>query len=138
MTDRREKLPFQVVARAAFSGSDPPRSLGEAGLSLWNRITAGYDITDAGGRELLCLACEATDRAVGLRAIIDAEGPIVRTRNGPKDHPALKHELANRALVSKLLTRLGLDMEVSQSPPHPNPGRPPSGGIGIVDPERVR
>ena len=30
---------------------------------------------------------------------------------GITDHPALKHELANRGFVSKTLVRLGLDVE---------------------------
>jgi hypothetical protein len=30
---------------------------------------------------------------------------------GIKDHPALKHELANRSLVIRTLARLGLDVE---------------------------
>jgi len=98
---------------------------------LWNRIMTSYRIADHGGREMLLLACEATDRAVSLRAIIDREGEIIHTRNGPRDHPALRHELANRALVSKLLVRLGLDVEVQ--PPRPV-GRPPM-GIGITTPE---
>jgi hypothetical protein len=138
MANRRENTPFQILSNPAFSGFNPPRPLGEPGLNLWTRITGGYDISDAGGRELLLLACEATDRAVALRAIIDAEGMIVRTRTGLKDHPLLRHELANRALVSKLLVRLGLDMEASPTPPHTTPGRPPSGGIGVTDPEPFR
>jgi len=137
MATRRENTPFQVLSNPALSGSNPPRPLGEPGLNLWTRITDGYDVSDAGGRELLLLACEATDRAVALRAIIDAEGVIVRTRTGPKDHPLLRHELANRALVSKLLVRLGLDMEASPVPPS-GVGRPPSGGIGVTDPEPFR
>ena len=137
MAERREKTPFQVLPNPAFPGSNPPRPLGEPGLNLWTRITGGYDISDAGGRELLLLACEATDRAVALRAIIDAEGMIVRTRTGLKGHPLLRHELANRALVSKLLVRLGLDMEASPTPPR-EVGRPPSGGIGVTETEPYR
>ena len=137
MANRRENTPFQVLSNPAFSGSNPPRPLGEPGLSLWNRIIGGYDISDQGGRELLLLACEATDRAVALRTIIDAEGMIVRIRTGAKDHPLLRHELANRALVSKLLVRLGLDMEASPVPPS-GVGRPPNGGIGVTDPEPFR
>jgi hypothetical protein len=106
-------------------------------LNLWTRITGGYDISDACGRELLLLACEATDRAVALRTIIDAEGMIVRTRTGLKDHPLLRHELANRALVSKLLVRLGLDMEAQPTPPS-GVGRPPSGSIGVTNTEPFR
>jgi hypothetical protein len=34
-----------------------------------------------------------------------------RTKQGLKDHPALKHELANRSFVVRTLHRLGLDVE---------------------------
>ena len=101
-----QKPSIRLVSKPAFSGREPPRNLGEPGLALWNRIMTSYRIADHGGREMLLLACEATDRAVSLRAIIDREGEIIHTRNGPRDHPALRHELANRALVSKLLVRL--------------------------------
>jgi hypothetical protein len=131
MTKDPRKPTLKVVSKVPFTGSEPARSLGEPGTSLWNRITSGYHIADAGGKELLLLACEATDRAVSLRQIIDREGEIIHTRNGPRDHPALRHELQNRALISKLLVRLGLDVEVQ--PPRPV-GRPPV-GIGITDPE---
>jgi hypothetical protein len=45
---------------------------------------------------------------------------VVQARNGPKDHPALRHELAARAFVAKTLLRLGLNVE----PVRPVPGRP--------------
>ena len=45
---------------------------------------------------------------------------------GIKDHPALKHELANRSFVSKTLVRLGLDVE-----PVRGIGRP-GDGLGIT------
>ena len=89
-------------------------------MSLWARITSEYNIEDAGGRELLTLACQQLDRAEALRQQIDAEGEVVQTRNGPKDHPALRHELAARAFVAKTLLRLGLNVE----PVRPAPGRP--------------
>jgi hypothetical protein len=99
-------------------------------MSLWHRITSAYNVADAGGIELLTLACQALDRAERLREQIDAEGEIVRTRNGAREHPALRGELANRALVSKLLVRLGLDMEASPDPPR-TVGRPPR-GFGVT------
>jgi hypothetical protein len=66
------------------------------------------------------------DRAEELRAAIDRDGAVVQTRTGPKDHPALKHELAARAFVCRTITRLGLDIE-----PLKRVGRP-GGGHGIT------
>jgi hypothetical protein len=49
---------------------------------------------------------------------------------GIRDHPALKHELANRSFVSKTLVRLGLDVE-----PVRGIGRP-GHGLGIESTSR--
>jgi len=135
MAEKTRSQPFQVLEKPAFSDSEPPRTLGQPGRNLWNRITAAYDINDAGGRELLALACQALDRAESLRKQIDADGEIIRARNGPRDHPALKHELANRSFVAKTLQKLGLDVETAV---RPGPGRPPSAFVGITDPEPYR
>lgn len=128
MTERPPKQSLKLVSRRGF---DPPRPLGKHGMSLWCRITSAYNVADAGGVELLTLACQALDRAERLREQIDADGEIVRYRTGMREHPALRGELANRALVSKLLVRVGLDMEVSSEPPR-TVGRPPSGGVGVT------
>jgi hypothetical protein len=89
----------------------PPRQLGTHGMKLWRSITSDYDVTDAGGIEMLAQACQALDRAEALRAVIEKDGEIIRTKAGLKDHPALKHELANRSFVVRTLQRLGLDVE---------------------------
>ena len=61
--------------------------------------------------EMLLLACQSLDRAERCRAAIDRDGEIIEGPSGPKDHPAMKHELANRAFVVRALQRLGLDVE---------------------------
>jgi hypothetical protein len=101
----------------------PPRKLAAPGLSLWSRIQSEYAISDAGGIEILCLAAQALDRAESLSASITADGETIRTRTGVRAHPALRDELANRALVARLLTKLGINVE-----PIKSPGRP---GIGL-------
>src|SRR5215510_10308423 len=125
MGRKSHKPPLHLVPPAPAAEDAPPRTLGHHGASLWNRIMCEYDIADAGGRELLALACQQLDRAEALKAQIDAEGEVVQTRNGPKDHPALRHELAARAFVAKTLLRLGLNVE----PLRPVCGRP-AGWIG--------
>ena len=92
--------------------SVPPRKLGEAGLSLWNRVQAEYQITDVGGVELLTQACLARDRAEALAAVIEADGERIITKTGIKDHPCLKHELAARSFIVRTLQRLGVTDEV--------------------------
>ena len=124
----RKKPPLTLV-RDPETPPDPPRSLGNPGRSLWDRIMREYAICDAGGIELLLLACEGTDRAASLREAIDRDGELIQTRSGLKEHPGLKAELANRAFVSRTIQRLGLDVE----PVRPGVGRP-GGGIGWVPP----
>jgi hypothetical protein len=79
-----------------------------------------YEIQDSGGLEMLLQACAALDRAENLRLEIDRDGEVIRARGTVRDHPGLKHELANRAFVVRTLSRLGLNFE-SVKPV----GRPP-------------
>lgn len=76
----------------------PPRTLGPHGLSLWARVQREYHILDCGGVELLCLACQALDRAESLSEAIAADGETVRTRTGIRAHPALRDELCEQGL----------------------------------------
>jgi hypothetical protein len=99
----------------------PPRSLGKAGLALWDRVCGDYDIGDIGGQELLCLAAETLDRVERCRKQIDADGEVVKTATGARrEHYLLKTELQGRAFVARTLTKLGIDAEVARPV-----GRPP-------------
>ena len=62
-----------------------------------------------------------------LRSEIERDGEVLRLQGTVRDHPALKHELANRAFVVRTLVRLGLNFE----PVKPSVGRPGYGGIGL-------
>jgi hypothetical protein len=121
---------LSVVAETDATVRPPPRTLGKHGRKLWDRVLAEYDLHDAGGLELLTLACEATDRADSLKSEIDRDGAFIRARGLVRDHPGLKHELANRAFAARTLSRLGLDVE----PLRPSPGRP-AGGSGWMPPD---
>ena len=112
--------PVALVSTAAAPESQPPRGIGPDGQSLWQRVMAEYQIEDCGGIEMLAQACQALDRAEALRREIERDGEVLRLRGTIKDHPALKHELANRAFVVRTLARLGLNFE----PVKPSVGRP--------------
>jgi hypothetical protein len=105
---------------SAATGVQPPRKLGLSGRRLWDEILSEYRIEDRAGLELLCLACEATDRVERLAAQIDADGEVLQTKAGPKAHPGLKDELAGRAFVARTLERLGPNLEAVKPV-----GRPP-------------
>jgi Phage terminase, small subunit len=95
-------------------------TLGPSGTHLWNSIQDEYRIDDAGGRAMLLQICAAVDRAEECAEAIDRDGPMIRTKNGLREHPLLKTEIASRAFVVRSLHRLGLDIE----PPRSTPGRP--------------
>ena len=98
-----------------------PRKLGVHGAAMWAAIHAHYLIDDAGGTQILCLACQCIDRAEHLAELIAKDGAVTKLKGGIlKEHPALKHETANRALCARLLKSLGLDVEAIKPP-----GRPP-------------
>ncbi|TIR99321.1 MAG: hypothetical protein E5X19_03525 [Mesorhizobium sp.] len=93
-------------------------------MALWQSVNGQYQIEDAAGIEFLVTACQALDRAEALKTQIDADGAVIRTKAGLKDHPGLKHEIAARSLCIRTLARLGLDLE----PLHSGPGRPAGAG----------
>jgi len=108
----------------------PPASLEGSGRTLWQAVMSEYDIRDSGGQQMLLQICEAADRVAQFSVIIKRDGPVVRTKMGPKDHPLLKHEQAARSFIIRSLTRLGLDVE-----PLKQLGRPPGarGWPGYAD-----
>ena len=108
-----------IGSDGASTGTQPPRNIGPYGRKLWDQVMREYAIEDAGGIEMLAQACQALDRAEALREAIDQDGAVIRVRGTIRDHPALKHELANRAFVVRTLSRLGLNFE----PVRPSVGR---------------
>lgn len=114
---KKPKLDFELART-------PPRPLGKHGLGLWEAVQAEYAVEDAGGVELLAQACAALDRAEDCRSEIEKDGSVIRSKAGLRDHPLLKHELANRAFITRAIGRLGLDVEAVR-----NIGRPPAGGF---------
>ena len=124
MKEKSPKTPsLTVVGEGPENGLKPPRKLGPAGASLWARIQAEFAITDVGGIELLCLACQALDRAENLAEAIARDGEVIHTRAGvPKTHPAVRDELQCRAFAAKMLQKLGVTDE-----PLKSIGRPPRG-----------
>jgi hypothetical protein len=121
---KHPQSPLSIMPSSASTAAVPPANFGPAGLNLWRSILAQYDIRDAGGLALLEQAALASDRAERLRAEIDGAGEILHTRNGPREHPGLKAELASRAFITRTLVKLGLNVEPLRS----SPGRPPSWG----------
>ena len=87
---------------------------------MWSQGQAEYQISDIGGREILTQACELLDRVERLRAEIDRDGEIIRTKNGPRVHPGINQETHLPVAIGKMLDRLGLNLE----PVKPHGGQP--------------
>jgi hypothetical protein len=117
-----KKPQLTVVPLERRSPKVPPE-LGEHGRRLWAAVHEQYDISDAGGIEMLRQACAAADRAERCREIIDEQGELLTARGQVRSHPLLRDELANRAFVTRAIGRLGLDLE-----PVKPIGRPPGSG----------
>jgi hypothetical protein len=115
------KKPLTLVATTTRPANPPLRQLAKDGRQLWDAVSMEFDISDAGGREMLQEAAEALDRVQALRAAIERDGEIVQTRTGPKEHPGLRAELAGRAFITRTLQRLGVSLEPVRS----TVGRPP-------------
>jgi hypothetical protein len=107
------------VIKSGTSGIQPPRPLAAAGQSLWDRVQSDFIVDDVSGIEMLCIACEAADRVSTLRAEIDRDGEIIRSRNAIKSHPGLRDELAYRAFIVRTLQKLGLNFEPVKAPGRP-------------------
>jgi hypothetical protein len=106
-----KKSRLTLVDQSVVTSMAPPPNLDKTGRNLWQAVMTEYDIRDSGGREMLIQICEAADRVQQFSAVIAHDGPVVKTRHGPKDHPLLKHELAARSFIVRSLHRLGLDVE---------------------------
>src|SRR5262249_3522875 len=117
------KKPSLSVVNPDTTDIQPPRKLGQFGLSLWHDIQSEYRIDDRGGVELLSQACSALDRAAALAACIAEDGETIKTRTGLRIHPAVREELAARAFIVRTLERLGITTERVK-----NVGRPGTGG----------
>lgn len=100
--------------------------LGPAGQELWTTIQREHNLRGSGEIAILTQVCKAIDDVDRYGAIIARDGPIIQTKSGPRDHPLIRHQLAARALIARLLLRLGIVKEAK------NPvGRPPR-SIGVT------
>ena len=123
MARKSSQVELKVIhTSTAPDRPETPRPLGKHGLRLWRAVTEVYSFDDPGSSETLLLCCQALDRAESCREQIDREGQMIASGNVKRSHPLLRDELANRALLGRLLFRLGLDLE----PVRQTRGRPPS------------
>jgi hypothetical protein len=111
MVKKSTKPSLKIVSSSPTTGQQPPRKLGQHGLNLWRTVTSEYNITDAGGIEILMQVCRATDRVEALATQIDEEGETITVKGVPKSHPLLRDEIQIRAFICRGLQKLGLNVE---------------------------
>src|SRR5215207_6693093 len=103
MSAKKPKPMLALVPASTPDPAAPARHLGQHGSNLWRSVHAEYGIEDAGGIEMLLLACQSLDRAEELAEHINNDGVVIRSKAGLKENPLIKHELAARSFVVRTL-----------------------------------
>jgi len=107
--------PAKLTLVTSSTAASPGRKLGKPGADLWRAVNAEYDVSDAGGVELLRQACEASDRLAQIKTQVARDGLTINTKSGLREHPLLKAELGLRSFITRTLVRLGINTEAVQS-----------------------
>jgi P27 family predicted phage terminase small subunit len=96
-----------------------PKHLSPTTRAWWREVCETFSL-EGHHLKLLTLACEALDRALEARAIIDRDGAFYKNRFGePRAHPAVGVERDARLAFARLLRELALDVAT------PDESRPP-------------
>ena len=99
-----------------------PSHLSKEAQGIYKKLSEEYDISDAGGLEILRAGLEAFDRSQAARVLINKVGLVITDRFGAvKPNPLIACERDARAAYLQALKQLQLDLE----PLNPTPGRPP-------------
>lgn len=103
------------------AGPKAPAHLASGTAAWWLSVVTTWELDEHHVR-LLTLACEAFERAVQARQILDRKGLTFRDRFGqPKPRPELAVERDSRIAFARLLRELDLDVD-----PPPDEGRTPA------------
>jgi len=85
---KTQKPPLKLVGATTTSTAanpfQPPPNLGTSGASAWTSIQNEYQISDAGGLELLNQLCAALDDITSYDEIISHDGIVIRTKTGTR------------------------------------------------------
>lgn len=83
----------------------PPTELRTTGRALWRAVLEEYEL-DRHEVTILREACRTADALDGLQALLDADGLMGSTSQGPRIHPALVEARQQRVTFARLLTAL--------------------------------
>ena len=82
-----------------------PSGLRQSGAELWRAVMVDY-VLDEHETTILREACRTADSLDALLALVDAEGLMSSTSQGPRIHPALVELRQQRLAFARLLTAL--------------------------------
>lgn len=88
----------------------PPRGLGTSGRALWRAVMTDYELTEHEAT-ILREACRTADALDGLQSLIDADGLMSATSQGPRVHPALVEARQQRIAFARLVTALRIPID---------------------------
>jgi hypothetical protein len=83
----------------------PPSGLSEAGHSLWTSVLAEFEL-DEHERVVLREACRTADSLDGLQVLLESEGLMSESSQGPRVHPALVELRQQRIALARLFAAL--------------------------------
>lgn len=89
----------------ALKPPSAPTELRKSGRALWRTVLGDY-VLDAHEVTILREACRTADALDGLQALLDADGLMGETSQGPRVHPALVEARQQRLAFARLLTAL--------------------------------
>ena len=89
----------------ALKAPGAPSGLRRSGRALWRAVMSDFDL-DEHETTILREACRTADSLDDLQALIDFEGLMAQTSQGPRVHPALVEARQQRLAFARLLTAL--------------------------------
>ena len=89
----------------AQEATKPPAGLAKSGRALWRAVMGDYAL-DEHEATILREACRTADSLDALQSLLDAEGLMSATSQGPRIHPALVELRQQRVVFARLLTAL--------------------------------
>src|SRR4051794_20787006 len=89
----------------AVKAPEPPSGLRKSGRALWRAVLRDYEL-DEHETTILREACRTADSLDALQGLVDSDGLMSETSQGPRVHPALVEARQQRVTFARLLTAL--------------------------------
>ena len=83
----------------------PPNGLRLRGRALWRAVVREFEL-DEHETVVLREACRTADSLDALQALLDEEGPMSSTSQGPRVHPALPELRQQRIALARMIAVL--------------------------------